>query len=1263
MGARSASDRTTGHTSTQHRVAAPSAPAREAVTPALDALGHAPLAFETIDESDGRFACRTPAYTLRVAPTWAELDQPLAASHVRMRLLDASPDAEIAPANPLVTRVSYLLGSDPTQWRTNLRTFQRVRYGAVYPGIDLVYYGTSRDIEHDFVVAPGGRPDRIVWAFDGADALSLQPNGDLQLTGGTSSIAFRAPKAYQLKDGQPQPIEVHYRLLGDTRVGFEVASYDRAQPLVIDPVLTVATTLGGRNEDEGAAIALDPSGNIYIAGVTQSVDFPASSGSSAGGLDVFVTKLDPTGTHVLFSTYVGGSGTDDARSLAVDTAGNVYVAGLTRSPNFPMKTPVSSTLHGDVDAFVFKMSTTGAGLIFSTYLGGGGNDEAHGIAIDAAHNVYVTGDTTSTDFPAAGALQGVNAGNTDAFVAKLAPAGNALVYATYLGGGDGDSAQAIASDASGNVTVVGNTSSTNFPTASAFQSTLQGESDAFVTRLSPTGTLIYSTYFGGSDIDSARAVTVDGSGNSFVTGSTQSANFPTTAGAAQPAAKGGVDAYLSIVTPSGGVSMSTFLGGSANDRGHAVTLDAQGRVYVAGQTMSTDFPAVKPAQATVRGDRDAFVVMLAAPYATIGYATYLGTGDSDDGLGVATDKVGRAYLTGVKTYSWPATTGASDAFVMRLSMDADTVVDNDHDGMDDRWESQYDPSGNGDLDPNQDLDGDGLTNLQEYQADTNPVGFFTRYLAEGATGTFFDDQVALFNTSATITATALLRFQKDDHTEIHQFVSLPPHARRTIFPKSIPGLESANFSTVIEANTDVIADRTMTWDKNAYGSHAETAGDELSMVWYLAEGSTGGMFDLYYLIQNPGPTAATVTVTYLLPGGQAPVVVKYSVDAHSRYTIHVDDNKQLANTDLSAQINSDQPILVERAMYMTTGGKVYSAGHDAAGVTSPAKTWFLAEGATGVFFDEYVLMANPNTTDATATVEYLLPDGTVITKTYPLPAQSRTTINVDNEDPRLADTPVSTRVTATQPIVVERAMWWPSPNWYESHDSTGAVLTAPAWAVAEGQVGGASNASTYVLIANTSNVGGQVDVTIFYEDDTAPTTQRYTLLPNSRFNVDVGGQFPASADQRFATLVQSVDTPLDLVVERSTYTNSGNVTWAAGTNSLGTPIFADATVVVTGNGAYPKHVVVPDGARVAFVNRDTVPHTMKSGPHPCTGASCDCPAVNAVSALQPLQPNTTVLTDNLVFDEANNRCSVVDDASFLNQAYWTEIVIKPSSMP
>jgi hypothetical protein len=1280
IAARSSSGQASNHPSVAHRQQASSSQAPHAAprAMALESLGSAPLAFEAIDDTGGLFATRTPGYTLRVAPTWAELDLPHAPDatnrltgatslpHIRMRLMDAASDARVGVSDPLATQVTYLLGNNPAQWRANVHTYERVRYSGVYPGIDLVYYGTSRDIEHDFIVAPGSRPDQIVWAFEGADALRVRENGDLQIAGGAAPLVFRAPKAFQgtESDGGRHAVDVRYRLLDDNHVGFAIASYDTTKPLTIDPVLNAASTLGGHADDEGSAIAVDNAGNIYVAGITTSVDFPAS-GTPGGNLDVFVTKLNSSGTIVLSSTYIGGSKADDARALAVDASGNVYVAGVTQSPNFPTHTPLPShaTLLGDSDAFVFKLSTTGAGLIFSTYLGGTGSEEGHGIAIDSAQNVYVTGDTTSTDFPTVSPRQAASGGNLDAFVSKLSPAGTSLLYSTYLGGSDTDSASAIAADAAGNVTIVGSTVSTNFPVSAAFQAALIGDVDAFVTRLTPTGTLTFSTYLGGSDVDVARAVAMDADGNAFVTGSTLSPNFPTSPGAIQPAPKGAFDAFVTGVAPNGGIFVSTYLGGSSSDRGHAIAVDAAKRVYIAGQTLSTDFPATHPAQTTIAGDRDAFVVMLPPPYTAIGYSTYLGTGDNDDGLGVAADKVGRAYLTGVKTYSWPATTGGSDGFVMRLSSSADTFVDADHDGMDDTWEATFDPSGNGNLNPNDDPDGDGLTNLQEYQAHTHPFGFFTRYLAEGATGTFFDDQVALFNTSSTELAIVILRFQRDDQTEIPYQLSLPPHARRTIIPKSIPGLESANFSTVIEANTNVIVDRTMTWDKTAYGSHAETAGDELSNTWYLAEGSTGGAFDLFYLLQNPNATAAAVTITYLLPGGQAPIVKHYSVSAHSRFTIQVDNEKEdpakgtrtLAGTDVSAQIDSDQPILVERAMYLTANGKAFSAGHDASGVTSPAKTWFLAEGATGSFFDMFILLANPNPDPTTATLQYLLPDGRVISKSYPLPPQSRTTINVDGEDPALVDTPVSTKVTATLPIVVERAMWWPSPNWYEAHDSAGAVVTAPTWALAEGQVGGALEAQTYVLIANTSNVGGQVDVTIFFEDDTAPLTQRFDVLPNSRFNVDVAGLFTAARDQRFATLVQSVGTtPLDLVVERAMYTNSGKVTWAAGTGAMATPIFAAATIIITDNGVFPKHVVIPDGTRVNFINKSTTSPMLRSDPHPI---HTDCPAINLLPA--PFPVGTSALTGNMVIGEEKVICGFHDHENPTDTTVQGTITIRP----
>jgi hypothetical protein len=367
-----------------------------------------------------------------------------------------------------------------------------------------------------------------------------------------------------------------------------------------------------------------------------------------------------------------------------------------------------------------------------------------------------------------------------------------------------------------------------------------------------------------------------------------------------------------------------------------------------------------------------------------------------------------------------------------------------------------------------------------------------------------------------------------------------------------------DFSTVVESDQAVVVDRSMSWDKTGYGSHAETAIEAPAMTWYMAEGSTGGAFDLFYLIENPGNIDAIVTVNYLRPAPATPLVRTYAVAARSRRTIYVDtEDPLLAATDLSAKITSDQPILAERAMYFSTPSQAFAAGHEGAAVTAPATSWFFAEGATGSFFDEYLLLANAETTDANVQITYLLPSGPPIVKTYPVPAQSRVTINVDFEDPLLKDTPVSAIVESKNavPVVAERAMWWPSPNWYEAHLSAGATTTGTKWALADGQVDAASE--TYILLANTSSTPGTADVTVYYtaagQTTTTSETKTFTLAPNSRTNVQVGVEFPNIATRGatgFATIIQSSGPPI--VVERAVYTTNNNQTWAAGTDALAT---------------------------------------------------------------------------------------------------------------
>ncbi len=492
-----------------------------------------------------------------------------------------------------------------------------------------------------------------------------------------------------------------------------------------------------------------------------------------------------------------------------------------------------------------------------------------------------------------------------------------------------------------------------------------------------------------------------------------------------------------------------------------------------------------------------------------------------------------------------------------------SLLDSDSDLLPDFWELQFglDPNsalgGNGkDGDP----DGDGLTNLQELQQGSHPknVAALNRYFAEGATSTFFDASFALVNPSTTTPANVLLRFQTDAGATTNQYVAVPALGRRTVTAKNVTGLLSAAFSTLVETDQLVVADRTMTWDASGYGSHAETAVLAPANDWYLAEGATHSGFDLFYLIQNPNATAATVTVTYLLPPPAASFQKVYSVPASSRFNIWVDNEAStfpvLAATDVSARLQSNVPIIVERAMYLNSGGQAFGAGHDSAGVTAPALSWFLAEGATGNFFDLFILVANPNPTAAQIAVRFLLTTGQVITRNYTVDPNSRFNIWVDTVDPALVDAAVSTTVTVTNgvPVIVERAMWWPGPTaatWAEAHNSPGVPQTGTKWALAEGEQGGSRNLQTYILVANTSAFDATVKTTLLFEDGTT-SEQTFTVSATSRFNVDIGAFFTA-AGKRFGAIVESTNGAA-IVVERAMYSDANGVTWAAGTNAVAT---------------------------------------------------------------------------------------------------------------
>jgi hypothetical protein len=348
----------------------------------------------------------------------------------------------------------------------------------------------------------------------------------------------------------------------------------------------------------------------------------------------------------------------------------------------------------------------------------------------------------------------------------------------------------------------------------------------------------------------------------------------------------------------------------------------------------------------------------------------------------------------------------------------------------------------------------------------------------------------------------------------------------------------------------------MSWDVSGYGSHAETSVEAGAQTWYIAEGATHSGFELFYLLMTPTATDAMVRITYLRPGGASPIVKFYPVTANSRFTVWVNrESPELASAEVSAEVlaTNGVSIIVERAMYLSRPGVPFAAGHGSAAVTGPRKEWFLAEGATGPYFDLYILIANPAANAATVTATYLLPSGATLVRTYTVPAMSRQTIFVDAEDPMLADTAVSTTISATEGVIVERAMWWPGDlsTWAEAHNTPGAAATGTQWALAEGEVGGSRATETYILVANTSSFAARTNVTLFFEDGTT-AEKTYTIAARSRFNVPVATEFPAAAGRRFAAVVEAVGSPAaQIVVERAMYSNAGGVQWAAGTNALG----------------------------------------------------------------------------------------------------------------
>jgi hypothetical protein len=579
---------------------------------------------------------------------------------VRLKFAGGDTPTAITGRNQLRGKTSYFLGNDPTQWHRNIANYEGVEYRGVYPGVDVVFHGNQQHLEYDFVVAPGADPHAIALDVEGAKHMRITPRGDVVLGVGQSELELEKPVVYQELEGQRREVAGNFVLSGPRRIGFSLGPYDHSQPLVIDPTLAYSTYLGGSSYDWGSGIAVDSSDNIYVTGWTTSTNFPTANAfqsTNHGSENAFVAKLNNTGSELVYSTYLGGSSSDLASGIAVDSSGNAYVVGQTGSTNFPTMNPIQAANNGSVNAFVTKLNNTGSALVYSTYLGGsnrGNGDAGFGIAVDSSGSAYVTGLANSANFPTVNPIQATNnASDGTAFVAKLNSAGSALVYSTYLGGNTEDCGQGIAVDSSGDAYVTGFTDSTNFPTVNPLQPTFGGGVDVFVTEINAAGSAwVYSTYLGGSGWDLGTGIALDSSDNAYVTGNTASTNFPTE----NPiqAYGGNTDAFVTKLNFNPATSAltlvySTYLGGHSADYGTSIVVSSLDYAYVTGYTASTNFPLVSPFQTNCGGCssyNDAFVAKLNPAGSALVYSSYLGGSNQDYGSGIAIDSSGNAYLTG-----------------------------------------------------------------------------------------------------------------------------------------------------------------------------------------------------------------------------------------------------------------------------------------------------------------------------------------------------------------------------------------------------------------------------------------------------------------------------------------------------------------------------------------------------------------------------------------------------------------------------------------
>jgi hypothetical protein len=635
---------------------------------------------------------------------------------LQFKLVGAARNPAVIGEDPQPGCVNYFIGNDPAKWQRNVPTYGQVRYQNVYPGIDLVYYGNHHQLEYDFAVAPGADPRQIQFQITGARQIELDEEGSLVLETSSGELHFQTPVVYQESGGVRVPVGGAYVIKDSAHIGFQFTDYDAGKPLVIDPVLVYSTYLGGSGDEQPSGIAVDHTGSVYVAGSTDSADFPLTTlGSISAGLPhVFVAKLDPTGSTLIYADYIGGNGPDYGYALTLDSANNVYVTGSTASSNFPTVNPYQGTYPGSFNAFLTKVSSDGSSLLYSTYLGGNGSDQPASIGIDSLGSVIVAGNTTSTTFPTANAYEATALANqsgsfgTYGFLTKFSPDGSSLVYSTYLGGNSNvplncggtpcwpsayNAVSGVAVDSNGNAYASGATNTNNFPTTSGSylpgNSTQQNGDVGFVSKFNNSGSLDYSTYFYETSgiLTNLTAIAVDASASAYVTGTAFSdGTFPiTSTSICDPGVYGYACGYAFVTKfDSTGSTLlySTFLGKNNNANPLSIVLDANNDAYVLASTASNSFGIVNGLE-SYSGGNEVLLVEIDPLAGTELFASYLGGSADEFPAGIAIDSSNSVYVAGATdSTDLPVTEtafqiipgGNTDAFVMKIGSASDPSV-------------------------------------------------------------------------------------------------------------------------------------------------------------------------------------------------------------------------------------------------------------------------------------------------------------------------------------------------------------------------------------------------------------------------------------------------------------------------------------------------------------------------------------------------------------------------------------------------------------